>query len=124
MFRERGFEKQGMIAVRKKKSTKKNAVRKFAVRMVLLAMLTAAAVSPLHLGNAFLRSTDFDTVEVARKDSVWTIAARYTAKSEDAKDLAEAIIEVNGLPSDGGLRAGQKLRVPILKERLPKLAER
>ncbi len=114
----------GMIAVRKKKSTKKNTVRKFAVRMVLLAMLTAAAVSPFHLGNAFLRSADFDTVEVARKDSVWTIAARYTAKSEDAKDLAEAIIEVNGLPSDGGLRAGQKLRVPILKERLPKLAER
>ena len=114
----------GMIAVRKKKSTKKNTVRKFAVRMVLLAMLTAAAGSPLHLGNAFLRSTDFDTVEVARKDSVWTIAARYTAKSEDANELAEAIIEVNGLPSDGGLRAGQKLRVPILKERLPKLAER
>ena len=92
--------------------------------MLLLALLTSAGFSPLRLANAFLRSTDFDTVEGARKDSVWTIAARYTAKSEDAKDLAEAIIEVNGLPSDGGLRAGQKLRVPILKERLPKLAER
>jgi hypothetical protein len=39
-------------------------------------------------------------------------------------ELVEAIIEVNGLPADGSLRAGQSLRVPILKDRLPKLAEK
>ena len=124
MFWERRFEKTEMIAVKGKRNKKKNTVRKFLVRMAMLAILAAAAISPLHLGNAFLRSTDFDTVEVARKDSVWTIAARYTAKSEDAKELAEAIIEVNALSADGGLRAGQMLRVPIIKERLPKLAKR
>ena len=110
--------------MKKKKNAVKKTARKLMVRMVMLAVLTASAISPLHLGNDFLRSADFDTVEVKRKDSVWTIAARYTAKAEDAKDLAEAIIEVNDLTADGELHVGQKLRIPILKDRLPKVAER
>lgn len=91
---------------------------------VLLIALVAAMVSPFHLGNGYLRSSDFATVQVARKDDVWTIASRYTVRSEDVGELVEAIIEVNGLPADGSLRAGQSLRVPILKDRLPKLAEK
>ena len=102
---------------------KKNTLRKMAVRMMLLIALAATA-SPFHLGNDYLRSADFDTVKVSRKDSVWTIASRYTAKAEDARELAEAIIEVNGLAADGALRVGQSLRIPILRERLPKLAEK
>ncbi len=110
--------------MRVRKNTKKNIIRKMAARILLLGVLTAAAVSPLHLGNEFLRSTDFDTVEVTRRDSVLKIAARYTAGTGDAQELAEAIIEVNGLPADGSLRAGQKIRIPILRDRLPKVAER
>ncbi len=104
-----------MMRKRKKKTGKRLA-------RLLLIVLVAAMVSPFHLGNGYLRSNDFATVQVARKDNVWTIASRYTAKSEDVDELVEAIIEVNGLPADGSLRAGQSLRVPILKDRLPKLA--
>ena len=103
-----------MMRKRKKKTGKRLA-------RLLLIVLVAAMVSPFHLGNGYLRSNDFATVQVARKDNVWTIASRYTAKSEDVDELVEAIIEVNGLPADGSLRAGQSLRVPILKDRLPKL---
>ena len=91
---------------------------------LLLIVLVAAMVSPFHLGNGYLRSSDFATVQVTRKENVRMIAARYTDRSEDVDELAEAIIEINGLPADGSLRAGQSLRVPILKDRLPKLAEK
>ena len=91
---------------------------------VLLIALVAAMVSPFHLGNGYLRSSDFATVQVARKENVRMIAARYTDRAEDVDELVEAIIEVNGLPADGSLRMGQSLRVPILKDRLPKLAEK
>ncbi len=104
------------------KKRKKKTGRLFA-RLLLIA-LAAAMVSPLHLGNGYLRSSDFATVQVARRENVWTIASRYTARSEEVGELVEAIIEVNGLPADGSLRAGQSLRVPILKDRLPKLAEK
>ena len=104
------------------KKRKKTAGRMMA--RILLAAAFAAALSPFHLCNDYLRSADFDTVKVARKDSVWTIASRYTAKDEDARELVEAIIEVNGLSADGALRPGQNLRVPVLRERLPKIAER
>lgn len=109
--------------MRKRRKPAKNRARRIIARWVLLMLVTAAALSPLHLGNDFLRSSDFDTVEVGRKDSVCAIAARYTEKTEDAKELAEAIIEVNGLSADGALRVGQRLRIPVLKERLPKVAE-
>lgn len=102
---------------------RKNGFRKTVVRVLLVAALAAIA-SPFHLRNDFLRSADFATVEVARRETVWTIASRYTAKEEDARELAEAIIEVNGLSADGALRVGQSLRIPILRDRLPKVAER
>lgn len=89
-----------------------------------LIALVAAMVSPFHLGNGYLRSSDFATVQVVRKDDVRTIASRYTARSEDVDEMVEAIIEVNGLPADGSLRVGQRLSVPILKDRLPQLAEK
>ena len=108
-----------MDAMKRQRKT----TRGMLARVVLVAAF-AAAVAPFHLCNDYLRSADFDTVTVARRDSVWTIASRYTAKEEDARELVEAIIDVNGLSADGALRVGQSLRVPILRERLPKLAER
>ena len=118
-FKNGILEAKGMDAMRKQKK----GFRKMVTRVLLLAAMAAVA-SPFHLRNDYLRSADFDTVEVARQESVWTIASRYTAKAEDARELAEAIIEVNGLPADGALQAGQSLRIPLLRDRLPKVAER
>ena len=102
---------------------RKKKMGKLLARLLLIA-LVAAMVSPFHLGNGYLRSSDFATVQVSRKENIRTIASRYTARAEDVDELVEAIIEINGLPADGSLRAGQNLRVPILRERLPKLVEK
>lgn len=80
---------------------------------------------PFNLDNAYLRSDRFDTVTVSRNESVWDIAGRYTVDGKQAKKLTTAIIEVNGLTSDGAVRTGQKLRIPVLvKELPPQMAER
>ena len=82
-------------------------------------------ISALHLTNPYLRSADFVEVSVAHGESVWSIAQTYAARESTAKDLEEAIIEVNDLPPDGAVYAGRHLRVPILAsgEQLQAMAE-
>ena len=92
-------------------------MNKLAVVVLVGILLTLAA--PFHLGNAYLRSSDFDTVTVKLNESVWSIAERYTTDTSQVHTLMEAIIEVNGLPADGMVRAGQELRVPVLGQELP-----
>ena len=94
-------------------------------RWMAAALICAAAIAPLRLGNEYLRSGDFDTVRVGRHECVWEIASRYTTNARNVRALTEAIIEVNGLSPDGALRAGQSLRVPVLRKELPpQVAER
>ena len=50
-----------MIAVKKKRKTANRRLRRIMAKLVLLAFMAAAALSPFHLGNAFLRSADFDS---------------------------------------------------------------
>ena len=92
-------------------------MKKLAVVALVGVLLTLAA--PFHLGNAYLRSSDFAVVTVNRNESVWTIAERYTRNAAQSQVLMEAIIEVNGLAPDGSVRAGQKLRIPLLEQTLP-----
>ena len=82
-------------------------------------------VSALHLTNSYLRSADFVEVSVAHGESVWSIAQTYSAKESTAKDLEEAIIEVNDLPPDGTIHAGRHLRIPVIapSEQLQAMAE-
>lgn len=82
------------------------------VSVFLFLLFTA----PLNLSNAYLRCTDFDMITIQENDTLWSIAGHYTADEELAADLREAIIEVNGLESDGKLLVGQVIRVPILTE--------
>ena len=90
---------------------------------IILAGVLLAMAAPLHLDNAYLRSPIFDEVTVARRETLWGIAARYTTDETQARHLVEAIIEVNGLAPDGRIRAGQHLQVPVLgRDRAPRLA--
>ena len=91
-------------------------MKKLVVVALVGVLLTLAA--PFHLGNAYLRSSDFAVVTVKRNESVWTIAERYTKNAAQNQVLMEAIIEVNGLSPDGSVRAGQKLRIPLLEQDL------
>ncbi|EKU71463.1 LysM peptidoglycan-binding domain-containing protein [Selenomonas sp. F0473] len=82
-------------------------------------------VSSLHLTNPYLRSAEFMEISVTRGDSVWTIARKYASKESMARELEEAIIEVNDLPPDGALYAGRRLRIPVIEpaEQLQAMAE-
>ncbi|MBQ1867202.1 LysM peptidoglycan-binding domain-containing protein [Selenomonas sp.] len=83
---------------------------------IAVAFLLFAVVSPFHLTNEYLRSSDFDTVTVKQNDSVWNLARRYTENESRAEELQQAIIEVNGLNPDGSnLRVGQQLQVPVIR---------
>ena len=81
----------------------------------VLAVIWVIFFSPLHLTNAYLRSSAFDTITVERQETVWQIAERYTEDQKNIRSLVEAIIEVNALSPDGAIRVGQHLRVPVLK---------
>ena len=84
---------------------------------LVVVVLLFAVVSPFQLSNEYLRTSDFDTVTIQQDDSVWNLARRYTADENKAKDLQQAIIEVNGLKPDGSnLRVGQQLQVPVIKK--------
>lgn len=74
------------------------------------------ALIPLNLGNAYLRCSDFDTVTIARGDTVRSIAERY-AKDGDAHELQEAIIEINDLQA-GHLMVGREIRVPVMRREM------
>lgn len=82
---------------------------------IVFLVLVLMAVSPLHLGNAYLRTSRFDTVTVVRGENVWTIAERYAKKSDEVPEMAEAIIEVNALDREAHVREGQQLRIPVIK---------
>ncbi len=92
---------------------------------IALAVALLAALPPFRLDNAYLRSSHFDTVTVARRETVWSIAARYTTDEAQAARLMEAILEVNGLSPESPIRAGQRLLVPVLRrDTAPQLAGR
>ncbi len=99
----------------KKRNRKLRRIFRWGIAVLICTM----AVAPLRLGNAYLRSGDFDMVRVERHECVWDIASRYTTNAQDVRALVEAIIAVNGLTDDGALRAGQSLRVPVLRKALP-----
>ena len=78
-------------------------------------MLIWMGVSALHLTNPYLRASTFVEVSVSRGENVRAIAHKYAAKEAMAQDLAEAIIEVNGLSPDGFVYAGRRLRIPMIE---------
>ena len=87
--------------------------RKMIVGLVSILFMM---MMPFHLTNAYLHSSDFDTVIIKHDDSVWELAHRYTNDEKQAAELQQAIIDVNGLQPDGsGLIAGQNIQVPVLK---------
>ncbi|BEU88008.1 hypothetical protein TAMA11512_14720 [Selenomonas sp. TAMA-11512] len=86
-------------------------------KLIIVFMLAFfLGVLPLNLGNAYLRCSDFDTVTIARGDTVYSIAERY-ATDGDFHDLQEAIIEINGLDTKR-LIVGQEIRIPVRRSEI------
>ena len=91
-------------------------------RRVLAALAAAPAVIALSLailsGGGALASGEtsapagtFEQVTVMPGDTLWSIAEEV-APHEDPRDVVDAIMRLNALPS-GSLTAGQSLAVPL-----------
>ena len=81
--------------------------------IIIAIIIGLAVVSPLNLNNSYLRCSDFDTVVVKYGEDVETIASRYTENPDQAKELVEAIIEINDIKSERDMKAGKRLQVPV-----------
>ena len=92
---------------------------------VLFLLVFIIGMAPLHLTNAYLRSSEFDLVLVQQNESVWSIAERYTSDPEHTAKLMQAIVEINDLDAEKKLLLpGQQLKIPVLERANVKYAEK
>jgi LysM repeat protein len=57
----------------------------------------------------------FQTIQVARGDTVWSIAGRYVGEKDDIRNVVIAIKKLNNLGNDVAIYPGQSLKVPVKK---------
>lgn len=83
-------------------------------------------ISPFHLGNSYLRCSDFESVVIHQGDTLETIASRYTVNAADAKELVEAICEINDIKDATTIKAGRRIDVPVIRNQPegPQMARR
>ena len=83
-------------------------------KLFVIMLIAFAALGPLHLNNAYLRSSSFDTVTIRQGESLHTLADKYTVNAGDKEKLVEAICDINNIPADSVLQTGRRLQVPVL----------
>ncbi|RYV52463.1 LysM peptidoglycan-binding domain-containing protein [Pengzhenrongella frigida] len=85
-------------------------------RRVLGAVAIVLASAVVLIGGRAVASAPteavaVDTYTVAAGESLWAIAADFTAPHEDVRDTVGDLVALNGL-AGAGLRAGQQILVP------------
>lgn len=84
------------------------------IMLLLLVLLTWNGVMSAHV-NPFLHSENYMVQTVQSGDTVWQIAANYVSDKDDIRSLIAAIIELNHLDKNAGLKPGQNLKIPLRK---------
>ena len=79
----------------------------FAISIIFLTV-------PMHLGNHYLRASEFDTVTIQANECIWDIAGKYTINTEDKAELVEAICEINDISPSDVVKPGQLIQVPVI----------
>ena len=79
----------------------------FAISIIFLAVT-------MHLGNHYLRASEFDTVTIQANECIWDIAGKYTVNTEDKAELVEAICEINDISPSDVVKPGQLIQVPVI----------
>jgi len=63
--------------------------------------------------NAFLANNGpYQVISVNQGDTLWSIAANYSAEKDDIRLLICAIKQVNDLPEDVTIYPGEQLKIP------------
>lgn len=55
----------------------------------------------------------YQIVQVARGDTVWSIAGRHVGEKDDIRNVVIAIKKINNLGNDVAIHPGQNLKVPL-----------
>lgn len=85
------------------------------VGLVVLFLFYAWSFGSGADASGQLTEGSYQIVQVARGDTVWTIASRYVGEKEDVRNLVIAIKKSNNLGNDVAIYPGQTLKVPIKK---------
>lgn len=83
--------------------------------IIVAIILGVMLLSPFHLGNSYLRCSDFESVVIHQGDTLETIAGRYTVNEVEAKELQEAICEINDIRDAKSIKVGRRIDVPVMK---------
>ena len=94
------------------KAYRRKVFARLVVLFAVLAVMTAAGVSALT--TAFARDTGatYETVTVAKGDTLWGIAARYNYSDRDIRAVVNDIMRINNMYSDD-IRICDSLNIPI-----------
>jgi len=107
------------MASRPRLAPRRQRARRTRFNLVLFAVCSLIVVVIALLAVRAFASTGTDSVEcqqvaVEKGDTLWTIAQRHAAPSQDIRALVHEIRKLNGLES-AYIYPGQVLRVPTLK---------
>lgn len=85
--------------------------RRVLVALAMLLSLGVVLFGGRAVAGAPAEAVRVDTYTVVAGESLWAIAAAYTAPHEDVRDVVGSLVALNGL-AGAGLRAGQQILVP------------
>ena len=85
---------------------------RLAVLFAVLAVITTAGISALT--TAFARDTgmEYETVTVAKGDTLWGIAAEYNYADRDIRTVVDKIMIANNMKS-ADIRVGDIINIPL-----------
>ena len=101
--------------IRREKAAKAYRRRIFTRLTVMFAVLAAIATMGVSaLTTAFARGTDaaYETVTVAKGDTLWDIAAGHNYSNRDVRAVVDDIIRVNNMLSTD-IHVGDRINVPL-----------
>lgn len=83
-------------------------------RMLIFILVVALCIFiPMQISRAFVESSQIEIVSVKRGDTIWSIAAKYSADDEDIRMKIMKIRRLNKLAKDLNIYPGQVLKVPV-----------
>lgn len=83
--------------------------------LFLSIFLFETDIAVTRASNLSLGSVSNCQVHVLAGDSVWSIAAKFTSKDQDIRNLVVAIRRANHLRNDVAIFPGQVLNIPVTK---------
>ena len=94
------------------KDYRRKVFTRLAVLFSVLALITTAGVSALTTAFARGTETEYETVTVAKGDTLWGFAAEHNFANRDVRAVVDKIMRANGMKS-AEIRIGDTIYIPL-----------